>query len=178
MGIYNDILLKGDTAQDITGLSGLGMPRPTILHQRINARICAVMNVDLNPQYEAIVEAEIGGTNSKSPDIVVWSLDSNGEPVVPVLIIETTTNNKKTKIEDKMFGLFSNYPTLKEAFMYVYDIGVWRRYTPGQSRFYVETSESEYLKGIFNISFDFARPLKNAVFSVPRSHARAHIQSL
>lgn len=163
MGVYSSTL-SGVYSTAPDPLSGLGMARPSISHQRINARICAIMNVDLNPQYEAIIEAEIGGVNSEAPDVCVWSLNEYGETVEPVIALETTTYYKRKEIESKIFKIFSKYKTIKEAFMYIYDKGEWRRYTPN-SVDYVDTSLSAYLESIFKVTFDFARPLKNAVFS-------------
>lgn len=163
MGLYKNILQPVDNITN-EKFDTLGMPRPSISHQRINARICAIMNQDLNPQYEAIIEAEISGVNSKSPDICVWSLDKNGVPVEPVIALETTTQYKRNQTEEKILLMFSEYKTLKEAFMYIYDSGEWRFYQNGKKE-YKDSSCSIFLENKFNTTFDFSRPLKNAVFS-------------
>ena len=165
MSINKEILSKINSEVDLgITISGLGMPRPSILHQRINARICAIMNQDLNPEYEAIIEAEINGPNSQSPDICVWSLDSSGYIQEQKIIIETTTFYQRENIQKKIFELFRNYKTIKEAFMFIYDRNIWRRYTP-KSEDYIESSCSKFLEKEFKTTFDFSRPLKNAVFA-------------
>ena len=165
MSIKKEILELNDPENVIhKSVSGLGMPRPSILHQRINARICAIMNQDLNPEYEAIIEAEINGVNSKSPDICVWSLDNYGEIVEQKIVIETTTFYQRDNIQRKIFDLFRDYKTLKEAFMFIYDRNIWRRYTP-KSEVYIESACSKFLEKEFKTTFDFSRPLKNAVFA-------------
>lgn len=154
MGVFNTT---------IKSLSGLGLgeaasaAKAKIIHQRILKRICAYIDNIVLPNFEAVNEGEIGGTDTEIPDIVLWSLDKNLINKNPLVAIEITTTDCEGDNIDKLRDLFFSYPTLKECFLFNYDTGEWFEVTKNGG--ILENSESEYIKQQTGQKCDFNEPL-------------------
>ena len=125
-------------------LSGLGMARPALTHQRITRNI--VINFCNKFGFEEIeafqeCTANTKPTCEKIPDVVFWDL--HAEKVVVSIELEKYWNTETIeKIVQSLLKKFKH----KEVFLYNYVKMKWRRYyLKGKEAFYDETDYSEVL---------------------------------
>lgn len=162
MGIYDEILKQPANDSNLCGL-GLGeaaaAAKAKRIHQRILKRLCTYIDNVVMPQYEAINEGEIGGTNTDIPDIVVWSLNYQYETKDPLLAIEITTTDEQQNVIDKIARLFAKYNTLQECFVFNYNTNKWLQvFADGTTK---ENSKSKLIEFIAQKDCDLNAPLKN-----------------
>ena len=138
--------------EELDGILGeLGMTpaaKAKRVHQKIIKRICYFFDNLFYPEFEAINEGEIAETDSKIPDVCIWTQDNT-----PILIIEITTFSKENDNIRKLRNFFKEYPNILECFLFNYETEKW--YEVNKKLEKIENSFSNY----FNI--DFKDSLKN-----------------
>ena len=132
-------------------LSGLGMARPALTHQRITRNIVInFYNKFGFEQIEAFQEctANTKPTCEKIPDVVFFDL--HADKVVVSIELEKNWNGETIqKINQSLLRKFKH----QEVFLYNYPKEKWRRYyLKGRQVFYDETDYSDVL-GIYLSEF-------------------------
>lgn len=109
--------------------TGIGMaPRPTPLHQRIMLRLAiAIHNESDLDELDVLTESvvDVNNLNSPAPDVIVYDLENNSNPV---FIIEITTTGECKTIRNKVEKLLKDYPTIAEGWVYDYESDKWYGY--------------------------------------------------
>jgi Uma2 family endonuclease len=99
-------------------LDGLGMsPRPIRQHQRaIGDLFVHIRHHITNVAYEVLTEIELGGPNSKTPDVTVLRLSDDK----PIMFIEVTNTKGLSIARKKVPPTLKRYKSVQEAFIYDY----------------------------------------------------------
>lgn len=138
--------------------NGLGMsPRPVKEHQKIIGRIYRNISLFLEAKNKSNLEvyieteADFNKTNSLTPDVSIYK---EGETTpIWILEVERTKGIKKTieKIEGKFLP---NYPSIREAFLYDYEKGVWYRFDcNGMTQSYQSTVLKRSMARMLKLTF-------------------------
>ena len=119
-------------------LEGLGMPAPTLTHQKVVSRI----NNNFIKRFPELTNNFYPGMGISVspeliPDLCLWQSGGrriDDDPQNPLLTIEITHTRQNDKYsENSIRKSFACIPTLQEAFLYNYADNVWCRYKMSKS---------------------------------------------
>ena len=108
------------------GFERIGMPRPTVEHQRTITRVLFYFNLKFGfKDFEMISESCISDNdlNDRAPDLVIFDKDGT---VVSIIEI---ANNKGIKGTTKRITEWAAKNDIKEVMIYNYEKKEWHKYT-------------------------------------------------
>ena len=109
-----------------SGLFGLGMvPKPLLPHHLILGNLFYVLRTLFKRKYVVLSEycIDIKDLNSVVPDVIVYD-----KSMKPMMFIEITNKKEMKRLDKKIRETMEQYSVF-EAFMYIYDVKKWVKYS-------------------------------------------------